>query len=130
AFNVPAIGLILERMPATLELATVAMLIAVVLGIPLGLWAGLRPRSAPGRTIAAVSILGCSLPTFWGGLMLIMVFSVQLGWLPSAGRGATVDVLGVPLSVLTPDGWRHIVLPATNLALFNLALVARLARAG
>ncbi len=130
AFNVPAIGLILERMPATLELATVAMLIAVVLGIPLGLWAGLRPRSAPGRTIAAVSILGFSLPTFWVGLMLIMVFSVQLGWLPSAGRGATVSLLGIPLSILTLDGWRHLLLPATNLALFNLALVVRLARAG
>jgi peptide/nickel transport system permease protein len=130
AFDVPAIGLILERMPATLELASVAMLIAVLLGVPLGLWAGLRPRSAAGRTIAGLSILGFSLPTFWVGLMLILVFSVQLGWLPSAGRGATVAVLGIPLSVLTLDGWRHLVLPAANLALFNLALVARLARAG
>jgi peptide/nickel transport system permease protein len=130
AFNVPAIGLIVERMPATLELAACAMLIAVLLGIPLGLWSGLRPRSAAGRAIAAATILGFSLPTFWVGLMLIMVFSVQLGWLPSAGRGATVAVLGVPLSILTLDGWRHLVLPATNLALFNLALVARLARAG
>src|SRR6266436_10406172 len=76
AFNVPAIGLILERMPATLELATAAMLIAVLLGIPLGLWAGLKPRSAAGRTIMAASILGFSLPTFWVGLMLILVFSV------------------------------------------------------
>src|SRR5216117_3499977 len=75
AFNVPAIGLILERMPATLELATAAMLIAVLLGIPLGLWAGLRPRSAAARAIMAGSILGFSLPTFWVGLMLIMVFS-------------------------------------------------------
>ena len=130
AFNVPAIGLILERMPATLELATVAMLFAVLLGLPLGLWAGLEPRSAAGKAIAGLSILGFSLPTFWVGLMLIMVFSVQLGWLPSAGRGATVDVLGVPLSVLTLDGWRHLLLPAINLALFNLALVVRLARAG
>jgi peptide/nickel transport system permease protein len=130
AFNVPAIGLILERMPATLELAAVAMLIAVAVGLPLGFWAGLRPRSAAGRTIAAASILGFSLPTFWVGLMLIMVFSVQLGWLPSAGRGATVAVLGVPLSVLTLDGWRHLLLPASNLALFNAALIARLARAG
>jgi peptide/nickel transport system permease protein len=130
AFNVPAIRLILERMPATLELATVAMLMAVLLGLPLGLWAGVKPRSAAGRTIAAVSILGFSLPTFWVGLMLIVVFSVQLGWLPSAGRGATVDLLGVPVSFLTLDGWRHLLLPAANLALFNLALVVRLARAG
>src|SRR3979490_687865 len=82
AFNVPAIGLILERMPATLELATAAMLIAVLLGIPLGLWAGLKPRSAAGRTIMAGSILGFSLPTFWVGLMLILVFSGWLRWLP------------------------------------------------
>jgi peptide/nickel transport system permease protein len=130
AFDVPAIGLILERMPATLELAVCAMLIAVLLGVPLGLWAGLRPRSAAGKAIAAVSILGFSLPTFWFGLMLIMVFSVQLGWLPSAGRGPTVDLLGVPVSFLTLEGWRHLILPASNLALFNLALIVRLARAG
>jgi peptide/nickel transport system permease protein len=130
AFNVPAIRLILERMPATLELATVAMLIALVLGLPLGLWAGLKPDSAAGRTISAASILGFSLPTFWVGLMLIMVFSVQLGWLPSAGRGPTVELLGVPVSFLSLEGWRHLALPATNLALFNIALIARLARAG
>jgi peptide/nickel transport system permease protein len=87
AYNVPAIGLILERMPATLELATAAMLIALLLGIPLGLWAGVAPRSAAGRTIALGSILGFSLPTFWVGLMLIMVFSVWLGWLPASGGG-------------------------------------------
>ena len=130
AFNVPAIGLILERMPATLELATAAMLIAVLLGIPLGLWAGLKPRSASGRAIMAGSILGFSLPTFWVGLMLIMVFSVTLGWLPSAGRGPTTSLLGVPVSFLSLEGWRHLILPAANLALFNLALVIRLARAG
>src|SRR5467141_4349986 len=107
AFNVPAIGLILERMPATLELAIAAMLIAVVLGIPLGLWAGLKPNSAAGRTIMAGSILGFSLPTFWVGLMLIMVFSVMLGWLPSNGRGPTVDLFGViPVSFLSIEGWR------------------------
>jgi peptide/nickel transport system permease protein len=71
-----------------------------------------------------------SLPTFWVGLVLIMVFSVQLGWLPTSGRGPTVDVLGVPLSIFTWDGIRHIVMPATNLALFNLSLLIRLARAG
>jgi peptide/nickel transport system permease protein len=130
AFNVPAIGLILERMPATLELATAAMLIAVILGIPLGLWAGLKPRSTAGRTIMAGSILGFSLPTFWVGLMLIMGFSVTLGWLPSAGRGPTTSLLGVPVSFLSLEGWRHLILPAANLALFNLALVIRLTRSG
>jgi len=130
AFNVPAIGLILERMPATLELATAAMLIAVLLGIPLGLWAGLKPRSAAGRTIMAASILGFSLPTFWVGLMLILVFSVWLGWLPTSGRGPTANLLGIPLSFLTAEGLRHLVLPAANLALFNLSLVIRLTRSG
>jgi len=125
-----ALGLILERMPATLELALAAMLIAIVLGIPLGLWAGLRPNSVAGRTIMATSILGFSLPTFWVGLMLIMVFSVMLGWLPSNGRGPTVELLGVPVSFLSLEGWRHLVMPATNLALFKLALLIRLTRAG
>ena len=125
-----ALGLILERMPATLELAFAAMLIAIVIGIPLGLWAGLRPNGIAGRTIMAGSILGFSLPTFWVGLMLIMVFSVILGWLPSNGRGPTVDVLGVPVSFLSVEGWRHLLLPATNLALFNVALLIRLTRSG
>ena len=128
AFNVPAIGLILERMPATLELATAAMLIAVLLGIPLGLWAGLKPDSAAGKTIMAGSILGFSLPTFWVGLMLIMVFSVWLGALPTSGRGPTANLFGVPVSFLSLEGLRHLILPAANLALFNLALIIRLAR--
>lgn len=129
-FSVPAVGLILERLPATLELATAAMFLAVSLGLPLGLWAGLKPESAAGKTILAGSTLGYSLPTFWLGLMLIMVFSVWLGWLPSSGRGPTVDLLGVPVSFLSAEGLRHLVLPATSLALFNLALVIRLARDG
>jgi peptide/nickel transport system permease protein len=130
AYNVPAIRLILERMPATLELAITAMLIALVLGIPLGLWAGVAPRSAAGRTIMAGSILGFSLPTFWVGLLLILVFSVWLGWLPTAGRGPTTSFLGIPVSFLSAEGLRHLALPAANLALFNLSLVARLVRSG
>jgi peptide/nickel transport system permease protein len=128
--NTSALRLILERMPATLELAITAMLIAIVLGIPLGLWAGLKPNTAAGRTIMAGSILGFSLPTFWVGLMLIMVFSVMLGWLPSNGRGPTTLLFGVPVSFLSLEGWRHLILPATNLALFKLALLIRLTRAG
>jgi peptide/nickel transport system permease protein len=130
AFATPALGLILERFPATMELAVSAMLLSVLLGIPLGLLAGLRPDGLAGKTIMTVSILGFSLPTFWVGLMLIMVFAVKLGWLPSSGRGETVNVLGVPLSFLTRDGLRHLLLPALNLALFNIALVIRLTRAG
>ncbi|HET9763260.1 MAG TPA: ABC transporter permease [Casimicrobiaceae bacterium] len=125
-----ALRLIVERMPATLELAIAAMLIAVVLGIPLGLWAGLKPASVAGRSIMAGSILGFSLPTFWVGLMLIMVFSVMLGWLPSNGRGPTTELFGVPVSFLSIEGWRHLILPALNLALFKLALLIRLTRAG
>ncbi|HUF80713.1 MAG TPA: ABC transporter permease [Burkholderiales bacterium] len=128
--SVPAVDLILERMPATLELALAAMIIAIVLGIPLGLWAGLKPDSVSGRFIMAGSIVGFSLPTFWVGLMLIMVFSVYLGWLPPAGRGPTVMVLGVPVSFLTWDGLQHLFMPALNLALFQLSLLIRLTRAG
>ncbi len=129
--STPALQLILERMPATLELASAAMLIAIVIGIPLGLWAGLKPNGIAGRTIMAGSILGFSLPTFWVGLMLIMVFSVMLGWLPSNGRGPTIDLFGViPVSFLSVEGWRHLIMPATNLALFNVALLIRLTRAG
>jgi peptide/nickel transport system permease protein len=129
-FNEPALRLILERLPATLELAIAASLIAIVIGIPCGLVAGLRPQSFAGKAITAGSILGFSLPTFWVGLVLIMVFAVMLGWLPSTGRGATVRVLGVATSLLTLDGLRHILLPALNLALFEMALVIRLTRAG
>ncbi len=128
--NTPALGLILERMPATMELAMVAMLMAILLGIPLGLWAGLKPNSTAGRSIMAGSILGFSLPTFWVGLMLIMVFSVMLGWLPSNGRGPTTLLFGIPVSFTSIEGWRHLILPATNLALFKLALLIRLTRAG
>ena len=129
-FNQPAIGIILDRLPATLELAFAAMVMAIVLGIPLGLWAGLRPDGFAGRAITAGSILGFSLPTFWVGLMLILIFAVQLDWLPATGRGATVDILGFRTSLLTVDGLAHIALPALNLAIFKLALVIRLARAG
>ena len=130
AFSAPAMTLIIERMPATLELALVAIVMSIALGIPLGLWAGLRPDGIAGKTIMAVSILGFSLPTFWVGLMLIMVFAVQLGWLPSSGRGSTQLLLGIPVSFLTLDGLKHLLLPAFNLALFNIALVIRLTRAG
>ena len=130
AFNVPAIQLIFERMPATLELALVAMVMAVGLGIPLGLLAGLKPNSWVGKLIMTGSILGFSLPTFWVGLLLIMVFAVQLGWLPSNGRGPTTNLFGVPVSFLTLEGLQFLLLPALNLALYKLSLIIRLTRAG
>src|SRR5882672_5343171 len=129
-FNIPAIQLILQRMPATLELALAAMVMAVILGIPLGMYAGYRPRSVLARGIMAGSILGFSLPTFWVGLMMIMVFAVDLGWLPSTGRGETATYLGVTTSFFTLDGLRHLMLPALNLALLKISLVIRLTRAG
>ncbi|HJS33674.1 MAG TPA: ABC transporter permease [Alphaproteobacteria bacterium] len=129
-FNIPALDLILGRMPATLELALSAVIAATLIGIPLGVYAGYRPESPLSRAIMGFSILGFSLPTFWVGLILIMVFAVELGWLPAGGRGATVELFGVEWSLLTWDGARHVVLPAINLALFKLALLTRLARAG
>ena len=128
--NEPALTLILERLPATLELAVVAVGLAIIIGIPAGMIAGLYPDSKVGKTIMAGSILGFSLPTFWVGLMMIMVFAVMLGWLPASGRGDTVDLFGVPVSFLTWDGLTHIFLPALNLALFKMSLVTRLSRAG
>jgi peptide/nickel transport system permease protein len=129
-FNEPSLKLIAQRMPATLELAVTAVLLSIVLGIPLGLYAGLYPNALSSRAIMAGSILGFSLPTFWVGLMLIMVFAVQLGWLPSTGRGATAELLGVQWSFLTWDGLRHMMMPAINLSLFNISLVLRLTRSG
>lgn len=129
-FGEPALKLIIQRMPATLELAFLALLMAVVIGIPLGLYAGLKPEAWTSKTIMAGSILGFSLPTFWVGIMLIMVFAVMLGWLPSTGRGDTVEIFGLDVSFLTLDGLRHLFLPAFNLALLKISLVIRLTRAG
>ncbi|OIV47685.1 ABC transporter permease [Sodalis sp. TME1] len=129
-YSQPALQVILQRFPATFELAVTAMIFSVIIGIPLGLYAGLRPQSPLAKLLMAGSILGFSLPTFWVGLMLIMVFAVQLGWLPSSGRGATVTLLHAQWSFLTLDGWQHLILQAINLSLFKLSLVMRLTRAG
>jgi peptide/nickel transport system permease protein len=123
----PAIDLILSRMPATLELAFVALVISVGVGIPAGLAAGLAPRSLAGRSIMTGSILGFSVPNFWLGLMLILVFAVELKILPAGGRGETRDLFGIELSLLTVDGLRHLILPALTLAIYKASLIARLA---
>lgn len=128
-FGTPALALIASKLPATLELAFAAMVIAVVIGIPLGLIAGLKPDSWIGRAIMALSIVGFSLPTFWVGLLLIMFFAIELGWLPSNGRGETTTLFGIPVSFLTVDGLSHLIMPAVNLALFKLSLLIRLTRA-
>lgn len=125
----PALEIILDRLPATLELALVALALSVGIGIPLGVWAGLRPHGIAGRTIMGGSILGFSLPNFWQGMLLILVFAVLLGWLPAGGRGETTEFLGMQVSFLTWDGLSHLILPAINLALFKMSLIIRLARA-
>lgn len=129
-YNMPVSELILSRLPATLELTLMAVLFASLVGIPIGMYAGYRPKSAISRAIMAISILGFSVPTFWFGLMLIMVFAVQLGILPAGGRGATTSVFGVEFSFLTLDGLQYLLLPAFNLSLFKFSLMIRLARAG
>ncbi len=129
-FNEPALKVIFDRFPATLELALAAIVIAIVIGLPLGLWAGVRPRSTIDRVIMTGSILGFSLPSFWVGLMMIILFSIELGLLPTFGRGETVLVFGVPVSVLTWDGLKHIIMPAFNLSLAIMGLIIRLTRTG
>lgn len=129
-YNEPVLQLIGGRFPATLELVLTAVLGALFIGVPLGVFAGYKPNSLTARIIMSVSILGFSVPTFWVGLILILTFAVGLGWLPSGGRGDTVEVFGIEWSIFTIDGWSHIVMPAVNLALFKLAIMIRLARAG
>lgn len=129
-FGEPALQLILHHMPATMELAFTALMLAIVLGIPLGLYAGLYPDTALSKGIMAGSILGFSLPTFWVGLMLIMLFAVELGWVPATGRGDLGSFLGFESSLFTLDGLSHIFLPALNLALLKISLAIRLTRAG
>jgi len=129
-YNVPAVEVILQRLPATLELALAGLLFSLLIGIPLGVLAGLKPESWFGRTIMSGSILGFSLPNFWIGLMLILLFAVELRLLPASGRGTTVSVLGVPFAFLTLDGLKHLILPAFTLALYKSALVIRIAQAG
>jgi peptide/nickel transport system permease protein len=129
-YNAPAVDVILERLPATLELALVGLLFSILIGIPLGVLAGLKPDSWFGRTIMSGSILGFSLPNFWIGLMLILFFAVQMKWLPASGRGPTTEVLGMQLALFSWDGLKHLILPAVTLALYKAALVVRIAQAG
>ena len=124
-----AMRLILERMPATLELATLAMLLSVLIGVPLGVYAGLRPRSVGARSIMTSSVLGFSLPNFWVGLMLIMLFAVMLGWLPAGGRGPVESFGPIKLSVFNWEGLKSLILPASTIAVAKCALIIRVTRA-
>ena len=129
-YKEPAVQLILSRLPATLELAFAAVLLSLIFGVPLGMAAGWKPESPFSRMIMIGSIFGFSLPIFWIAILLIMIFSVQLGWLPSSGRGATENILGISWSFITLDGLRHMLLPAVSLSLFNISMVTRLTEAG
>ncbi|MFK4825454.1 ABC transporter permease [Paenochrobactrum sp. BZR 588] len=129
-YNQPSVSVILQRLPATLELAFCALIMALVFGIPLGLLSGLKSGSATDETIMTGSILGFSLPNFWQGMMLIMIFSVYLGWLPSTGRGQIGTIFGIETSLATWNGIQHLILPAINLSLAKISLVIRLTRTG
>jgi peptide/nickel transport system permease protein len=121
--------LIVERFPATLELALAAALLALVIGIPMGVYAALRRGTFLSQLFMTVSLLGVSLPTFLIGILLILVFAVMLGWLPSFGRGEVVKIGTWTTGLLTAKGWQHIILPAVTLAVFQLTLIMRLVRA-
>lgn len=121
--------LIGERFPATFELAMVAALLALAIGIPMGVYTALRRGSFMSQVFMTVSLLGVSLPTFLIGILLILVFAVHLGWFPSFGRGETVQFGWWTSGLFKVDGWMHIVLPAITLAIFQLTLIMRLVRA-
>jgi peptide/nickel transport system permease protein len=121
--------LLMERFPATLELVIVAAFIALAVGIPMGVYTALKRGTFLSQVMLTFSLLGVSLPTFLIGILLIMLFSVTLGWLPSFGRGEVVDLGGWTTGWLTPAGWRHLILPSVTLAIFQLTLILRLVRA-
>ena len=122
--------LIFERMPATLELVAVAACLVLCIAIPLGVYAGAYPKRASSKLIMSGSILGISLPSFWVGMMMIYIFAVVLRLLPASGRGNTVMVGNVALSIFAPGGIRYVILPAITLALTNVATMLRLTRSG
>jgi len=128
-FGVPVGQLLTERFPATLELSLCAMLVATLLGIPLGVWTALHRRRVSSHVLMLLSLVGVALPTFLIGIVLILVFSVWLGWLPSFGRGATVVLGGWTTGLLTVSGLKALVLPSLTLGLFQMALILRLVRA-
>ena len=125
----PVNEIILEKMPATLELSLVSSLMALVVGVALGVFTGLKPRAASSRLLLAGSLVGVSLPTFLIGILLILVFSVWLRWLPSYGRGPTVQLGWWSSGLFSVDGWRSLIMPAFTLALYPMTLIIRLVRA-
>lgn len=129
-YNISVTSLVFSRLPATVELVLVSVFIATIIGIPAGLYAGYKPKSLGAKLIMALSVLGFSVPTFWIGMLLIMGFAVELGWLPSGGRGDVARFLWFDTSLATANGWSHVIMPAINLSLFKMGLLIRLTRAG
>ena len=125
----PVGQIILEKMPATLELSFMAAALALLIGVPMGIYTGLHRHSWASQAMMAVSLIGVSLPTFLIGILLILIFAVVLGWLPSFGRGTVVHIGWWTTGLLTFEGWRAVILPAVTLALFQMTLIMRLVRA-
>ena len=128
--NRPVLDQIIERLPATLEVAVVAMLIGLLVGIPLGIYSGIRSNSRSSRLIGFSTTVGYSIPNFWQALLLIVIFSVFLKVFPASGRGTTTELFGIDLSLLSLDGLKHIALPAINLAIYKICMQTRLAKSG
>ena len=129
-YHQSALSVILEKMPATMELVLVTMILTILIGIPLGVFAGAYPKRLTSKATMTLSIFGVSLPSFWVGMILIYVFSLGLRVTPVSGRGAVGTILGIETSLATLDGWHHIILPSITLALGNIASLIRLTRAG
>lgn len=128
-FRQPALTLILERLPATLEIVFLAMALALLVAIPLGVYAGANPGKPTSRAVMAGSLVGISLPGFWLGMVLIFVVAVKLQWLPSSGRGPTTEWFGLRVSFTSWEGFRHLILPAITLSIGTLAILMRIIRA-
>jgi peptide/nickel transport system permease protein len=128
-FRQPALHLIMERLPATLEIVFLALVMALVIAIPLGVYAGAYPGRATSRAVMAGSLVGISLPGFWVGMVLIFIFAVKLQMFPSSGRGPTTVFLGMRISITSWEGIRHLILPAVTLSIGTLAILLRIIRA-
>lgn len=129
-YKVDVLSLIAQQVPATLELVLVSVVLALVISIPLGVYAGAFPKRKSSTLVMGGSILGISLPSFFIGIMLIYIFSLKLHWFPSSGRGATIPFLGMNFSLFAPGGLKYIILPAFTLSVTNIASLVRLTRAG
>ncbi|WP_142846726.1 ABC transporter permease [Telmatospirillum sp. J64-1] len=128
-YRAPVTEILAARLPASLELAFVSFVIAVSVSIPLGLYAGLRPQSPFSQGIMGFSLVGVSIPQFWQGMVLIIIFGITLSVLPVGGRGETATFLGITSSLWTWDGLAHLILPAVNMALLKMSLLIRVTRA-